>query len=82
MVSLRLPAELENQVKMLSKSKHCSITEIFKVAVTEYLAKFEGTHSPYQVGKHLFGKHRLCKPTLSENTKSEYSRRLHEKYDR
>ncbi len=82
MLSVRLPEKLENELKLVSRNRRSSKSEIIITALSEYLARFSHQKSPYEVGKHLFGKHPLGNPSLSSMTKTKYLAKLRAKHHR
>ena len=81
MLTVRLPDELEKELEIVTKNRHSTKSAIIITALSEYLARFSQQKSPYEVGKHLFGKHSLGSPDLSSMTKIKYLENLRAKYN-
>lgn len=81
MLTVRLPDELEKELKIVTKNRHLTKSAVVITALSEYLARFSQQKSPYEIGKHLFGKHSLGSPDLSSMTKIKYLENLRAKYN-
>lgn len=82
MISLRLTIDLEEKLNTISKSENISKSEIIKQALVLYFADYYRKHSPYDLGKDLFGKYGSGKGSLSQEYKNLLKGKLREKYSR
>ncbi len=81
MLTVRLPDKLEKELEIVTKTRHSTKSAVIITALSEYLARFSQQKSPYELGKHLFGKHSLGTPDLSSMTKVRYLENLHAKHN-
>lgn len=72
MVSLRLPAEIEDKLSTAARTGHLTKTDIVKLALNRYFTAEDHPKSVYDIGKDLFGKAGSGKGNLSQ----EYKRLL------
>jgi hypothetical protein len=82
MISLRLTNDLENKLNKISKTENISKSELIKRALLLYFEKYQKTHSPYDLGKDLFGKYGSGIGTLSKDYKNILKGKLREKHSR
>lgn len=82
MISLRLTTDLENKLSKISKTENISKSEIIKQALVLYFKDYHIKHSPYDLGKDLFGKHGSGTGNLSKDYKDILKGKLREKHSR
>ncbi len=82
MISLRLTTDLENKLNKTAKSEKISKTEIIKRALILYFKDHQKQHSPYDLGKDLFGKYGSGNGNLSKDYKNLLKGKLREKHSR
>lgn len=82
MISLRLTSDLENKLNKISKNENISKSEIIKQALILYFEDYHKKHSPYDLGKDLFGKYGSGIGNLSKDYKNILKGKLREKYSR
>ena len=82
MLSLRLPPNLELQLKQISEAEEVSKSEIVKRALINYFEKCQKKQSPYDAGKELFGRHGSGRGDLSVRRKKILKEKLNEKHSR
>jgi RHH-type rel operon transcriptional repressor/antitoxin RelB len=81
-ISLRLTTDLEHKLNKISKNENISKSEIIKRALTLYFEDYHRKHSPYDLGKDLFGKYGSGIGNLSKDYKNILKGKLREKYPR
>lgn len=82
MISLRLPADLDEKLKQIAKNEKISKSEIVKRALVLYFKDYQKTYSPYDLGSDLFGKYGSGDRSLSQNYKKILKGKLREKHSR
>jgi len=82
MISLRLNNELENKLEQIAKDEKLSKSEIVKRALMFYFDDYNKKHSPYDLGKDLFGQYGSDMGNLSTDYKKILKGKLSEKYNR
>jgi len=82
MLSLRLSNDLENKLNQIAKNEKLSKSEIIKRALLFYFDDYQKSHSPYDLGKDLFGQYGSNKGNLSKDYKIILKSKLNEKYTR
>lgn len=75
MLTVRLPEELENEIRRIAESEHRSKSEIVKEALQAYLSAQRERRSSYELGNDLFG---VSASGQAEGSNS-YKRRVREK---
>lgn len=80
MISLRLNNELEDKLNQIAKSEKLSKSEVIKRALLFYYDDYQKNHSPYDLGKDLFGKYGSNTGNLSQNYKRILKEKLSEKH--
>ncbi len=80
MISLRLNDELEKKLNQIAKDEKISKSEIIKQALIFYFDEYQKKHSPYDLGKDLFGQFGSKKGNLSKDYKSILKDKFHEKH--
>jgi predicted DNA-binding protein len=81
MISLRLPAELEQELNLIAKLELTTKTQIVRQAIIEYIAnlKRKRDDTPYSLGHDLFGVYDGDEE-LSSDYKNRLDKILDEKY--
>lgn len=79
MRSVRLPEEIEKELKSLSEQKKVSRSNIIKEALVEYISKEKKYNSPYETGKQYFGKRGSGEKDRSSTYKSRIKEKIREK---
>ncbi len=79
MLSVRLPKELEEKIKLLAKQENSTKSDIVIKALENYINKIEKQARPYDLGKELFGKHGSGEGDLSTRYKLKVGRKINEK---
>jgi len=82
MISLRLPTELETKLSQISETEKITKSEVIKRALIFYFKKYQKDHSPYDLGKDLFGEYGSSDGNLSQTYKKKLKDKLHEKHSR
>ena len=82
MISLRLNDHLENKLKQIAKDENITKSEIIKRALIFYFEDYNKKHSPYDLGKDLFGQYGSKMGNLSRDYKKILMGKLNEKYNR
>lgn len=74
MISLRLPAELEQELSAIAKLESITKIQIVREAIVEYVdkQKYKRENTPYSLGQDLFGVY-----DGDENLSSDYKNRLY-----
>ena len=75
MSSIRLPPQLEKRLKRMAETTRTSKSMIIRDALSRYLDAIDGTVTPFDLGKDLFGQVGSGMKDLSTN----YKRILKEK---
>lgn len=79
MRSVRLPEEIEKELKTLSEQKNVSRSNIIKEALVEYISKEKKYNRPYESGKKYFGKRGSGDKDRSTTYKSRIKEKIREK---
>lgn len=74
-VSIRLGRVLEDRLTRASRKLRVNKTQVIKRGLEVYLAQIEPGHTPYELGKDLFG----ADESRAINLSSDYKRRLKRK---
>jgi hypothetical protein len=82
MISLRLTSDLEDKLNQISKNENISKSEIIKRALILFFTEYHKKHSPYELGKDLFGQYGSGHGNLSKTYKKIIKDKLSEKYSR
>jgi hypothetical protein len=80
MLSLRLPDNIEKKLNEIAKHEKISKTAIIKDALNMYIDDYYKKHTPYDLGKDLFGKYGSDKGDLSAEYKKLLKDRIREKH--
>jgi Arc/MetJ-type ribon-helix-helix transcriptional regulator len=85
-LTVRLPDELETQLREKLEAEDIKASDFVRAAIAEKLArepvKKKKKLSPYDLGKHLFGKYDLGDPDMSTNRKALIAEYLDAKHAR
>lgn len=79
MRSVRLPDEIEKELKSLSKQKKVSCSNIIKEALVDYISKEKKYDRPFETGKKYFGKRGSGESDRSTTYKSKIKSKIREK---
>ncbi|NBC64029.1 MAG: ribbon-helix-helix protein, CopG family [Bacteroidetes bacterium] len=79
MRSVRLPDEIEKELKSLAEQKKVSRSNIIKEALVEYISKEKKYNRPYDIGKQYFGKRGSGEKDRSTTYKSRIKEKIREK---
>jgi len=82
MATVRLTKELEAKIENVSQNEHITKSDIIKQALESYLAVYYCEKTPYELGKHLFGKHGSGKKDGSTGYKKLIKGKIGEKRHR
>lgn len=80
MISLRLPTEIENKLNEIAEHENTSKTAIIKDALDMYINDYYKKHTPYDLGKDLFGRHGSNEGNLSVDYKKLLKAKINEKH--
>jgi len=80
MASIRLSPEQEKRLNAVCAAERASKSEIIKQALNRYLADYEASLSPFELGRDLFGKYGSGCDDLSRNYKRRLKDKLREKH--
>ena len=83
-LTVRLPDELESQLREKLEAEDIKASDFVRAAIAEKLARepMKKKLSPYELGKHLFGKYDLGDPDMSTNRKALIAEYLDAKHAR
>ncbi|MCG2588009.1 CopG family ribbon-helix-helix protein [Rhodohalobacter sulfatireducens] len=79
MRSVRLPDEIEKELKSLAEQKKVSRSNIIKEALVEYISKEKKYNRPYDIGEEYFGKRGSGEKDRSTTYKSRIKEKIREK---
>ncbi|MEM6843071.1 MAG: CopG family transcriptional regulator [Bacteroidota bacterium] len=82
MLTVRLSNETEEKLREFCQQQQKTKSQVVKEALVAYLQKAEAAHSPYDLGKDLFGQEGSSRTDGSIKFKSRLKEKLHEKYSR
>ncbi len=80
MLNVRLPKEIEEQLKKYADQHDLSKTTVVKEALTMYLTRKGLSNRPYELGIDLFGNQGSDQADNSTTYKSKIKKKLREKY--
>jgi hypothetical protein len=80
MLSVRLPAQIEQKLSDFCKQKSLSKSQVVKEALTLYIQQRATLSSPYELGADLFGTEGSGRPDASATYKKRVKRIVSEKY--
>jgi Arc/MetJ-type ribon-helix-helix transcriptional regulator len=81
-VTVRLDEETEAKVRRLIEQKGGSLSDFVRTAIAEKLEREAGKPTPYELGKHLFGRYRSGLGDLAVNHKKYFKEKMREKHRR
>jgi Arc/MetJ-type ribon-helix-helix transcriptional regulator len=82
-ITIRLPEELEAQLRRLLDAQGFGLSEFVREAIAEKLDReAAGQPSAYELGKNVFGKHGSGRHDLSTNRKAILAEVLRPKHPR
>ncbi|MBN2546358.1 MAG: CopG family transcriptional regulator [Spirochaetes bacterium] len=79
MTTIRLPDEIEKNIEKIAEFEHKTKSDIIKIALKEYLEKFNNQLSAYELGKDLFGKYGSGETSNSRNYKKIIKGKINDK---
>lgn len=79
-LSIRLQQEIETQLCLHLQQEGIELSEFVRDAICEKLAKDTQGNSPYELGRHLFGRYASGDPLNSTNRKQILRKKIHDKY--
>jgi hypothetical protein len=82
MSSLRLPGPLEERLSRVAESTGKTKSRLLRDALVRYLDEVEGSQTPYELGKELFGPAGSGRTNLSSRYKKLLGEKLREKHSR
>ncbi len=81
-ISVRLDEETEAQLHRLLTQKGGSLSAFVRAAILEKLEREVAKPTPYELGKHLFGRDRSGPGDLALNHKKYYREKMRAKHRR
>lgn len=81
-VTVRLDEELETKVRRLIQQKGGSLSDFVRAAIAEKVEREVTKPTPYELGKHLFGRDLGGPPDLAENHKRYFKEKMRAKHRR
>ena len=81
-VTVRLDEETEAKVRRLIEQKGGSLSDFVRAAIAEKLAREAGKPTPYELGKHVFGRYRSGLGDLASNHKKYFKEKMRAKHRR
>jgi Arc/MetJ-type ribon-helix-helix transcriptional regulator len=81
-LSVRLDEATEEQLRRLLAQKGGSLSDFVRAAIAEKLAREEAKPTPYELGKHLFGRDLEGPPDLALNHKKYFKEKMRAKHRR
>ena len=79
-LSIRLDSELEAELRLRLQREGAALSDFVRDAIREKLAKEPQTSSPYDLGKHLFGRYGSGDPQRSARRKALLREKIHAKH--
>jgi hypothetical protein len=79
-VTLRLDEETEARVRRLIEQKGGSLSDFVRAAIAEKLEREAKRLTPYELGKHLFGRDLGGPPDLAKNHKKYFKAKMRAKH--
>jgi Arc/MetJ-type ribon-helix-helix transcriptional regulator len=67
-VTVRLDEAMEAKVRRLLEQKGGSVSDFIRAAIAEKLEREAAKPTPYELGKHLFGRHGSGRSDLASNS--------------
>jgi hypothetical protein len=81
-LSVRLDEETEARLRRLLEQSGGSLSAFVRAAIIEKLEREGKKPTPYELGKHLFGRDLGGPPDLAENHKTYYREKMRAKHRR
>jgi hypothetical protein len=81
-VTVRLDAELEARLRHLLAERGGSLSAFVRAAILEKIDREGNNPTPYELGKHLFGRDMSGPPDLALNHKKYFREAMRAKYRR
>lgn len=81
-ISVRLSKEIEAKLRRVAKQKGCSLSAFMRAAITEKLEQDPSKPTPYELGKHLFGRYSSGLGDLASNHEKYLQEKLRAKHRR
>jgi predicted transcriptional regulator len=82
MRSIRLPDDIEHRLEKLSERENRTKSDLIKEAIVEYLADRDVEKTPFEAGRHLFGRYGSEETDLSKTTKERIKEKIRAKHAR
>lgn len=80
MTSIRLTSEQEEKLEAVCAAEGTSKSDIIKQALDRFLADYEESLSPFELGRDLFGRYGSGRGDLSRTYKRRLKEKLREKH--
>ncbi len=81
-VTVRLDEDTEAKLRRLLEEKGGSLSAFVRAAIAEKLEREASKPTPYELGKHLFGRDLGGPPDLAENHKQYFKEKMRAKHRR
>jgi hypothetical protein len=81
-VTIRLDEATEAKLRRLAAAKGCSLSEFVRAAIAERIEREGNKPTPYELGKHLFGRDMSGPGDLALNHKKYYREKMRAKHRR
>jgi len=81
-VSVRLDEDTEAELRRLLRQRGSSLSAFVRAAIAEKLEREAKKPTPYELGKHLFGRDLGGPPDLAENHKKYFKEKMRAKHRR
>ncbi len=82
MRSIRLPDDIERRLQELSEQENRSKSDLIKEAIETYLADRDTALTPFEAGRHLFGRYGSEEADLNKTTKERIKEKIRAKHAR
>ena len=81
-VTVRLDEDTEAKLRRLLEQKGGSLSAFVRAAIAEKLEREVAKPTPYELGKHLFGRYRSGLGDLASNHKKYFKEKMRAKHRR
>jgi predicted DNA-binding protein len=81
-LTVRLDEELEGKLRKLAAREGESLSEFVRRAVEDRVQRVESKKTPYELGKHLFGRFSSGRSDLSTRSKEIFREKMRAKHAR
>jgi predicted DNA-binding protein len=81
-VSVRLDDETKARLRRLLEEQGSSLSAFVRAAILEKMEREGKRPTPYELGKHLFGRYASGKSDLASNRKRYFKEAMHAKHRR